>query len=87
MQREPQLLRNFIQRRYDGPEENTEELVNGILPENLLVERIIAQKTTVHGQMYLTKWRGLAYSETTWESESDLKDDQVRVKSIMTKCM
>ena len=78
MQEKPQLLRNFIQRRHDGPSDEFEELVDGILPENLLVERVIAQKPTVHGQLYLTKWRGLAYSETTWESEADLKDDMVR---------
>ena len=78
MQEKPQLLRNFIQRRHDGPGEASEELVDGILPENLLLERVFAQKPTVHGQLYLTKWRGLAYSEATWESEADLKDDMVR---------
>jgi len=78
MQEKPQLLRNFIQRRHDSPSDEFEELVDGILPENLLVERVIAQKPTVHGQLYLTKWRGLAYSETTWESEADLKNDMVR---------
>ena len=78
MQEKPQLLRNFIQRRHDGPTDDSEDLVDGVLPENLLVERVIAQKPTVHGQLYLTKWRGLAYSETTWESEADLKDSTVR---------
>ena len=77
MQEKPQLLRNFFQRRYEGPGENDDELENGILPDNLLVERVIAQKTTVHGQLYLTKWRGLAYSEATWEPEKDLQHDQV----------
>ena len=78
MQQKPQLLRNFIQRRHEGPGDEPEELVHGILPDNLLVERVIAQKPTVHGQLYLTKWRGLTYSEATWESEADLKDDMVR---------
>ena len=57
-------------------------MVDGILPDNLLVERVIAQKATVHGQLYLTKWRGLAYSETTWESEADLKDDVVMLMQL-----
>ncbi|KAL0045080.1 hypothetical protein WJX82_007731 [Trebouxia sp. C0006] len=82
MQEKPQLLRNFIQRRHDGPSDESEELVDGILPENLLVERVIAQKPTVHGQLYLTKWRGLAYSETTWESEADLKDNMNHVEAF-----
>ncbi|KAL0028186.1 hypothetical protein WJX79_000439 [Trebouxia sp. C0005] len=82
MQQKPQLLRNFIQRRHEGPGDEPEELVHGILPDNLLVERVIAQKPTVHGQLYLTKWRGLTYSEATWESEADLKDDMNHVEAF-----
>lgn len=73
----PQLLRNFIQRRHDGSIDEFGDLVNGIHPDSLLVERVIAQKSTLHGQHYLTKWRSLAYSESTWEPEEDLKDDKV----------
>lgn len=77
LQLKPQLLRNFIQRRHDGSNDEFGDLVNGIHPDSLLVERVIAQKSTLHGQLYLTKWRGLAYSEATWETENDLKDDKV----------
>ena len=73
----PQLLRNFIQRRHDGGDDEFGELVNGIHPDSLLVERVIAQKSTLHGQLYLTKWRSLAYCESTWESEENLRDDKV----------
>lgn len=51
--------------------------MHGIHPDSLLVERVIAQKSTLHGQLFLTKWRSLAYSESTWEVEEDLKDDKV----------
>ena len=77
MELKPQLLRNFIQRRHDGSNDEFGELVNGIFPDSLLVERVIAQKATVHGQLYLTKWRSLPYSEATWESEEDLREDMV----------
>lgn len=77
LQLKPQLLRNFIQRRHDDGIDEFGDLVNGIHPDSLLVERVIAQKSTLHGQLYLTKWRGLAYTEATWETEEDLKDDKV----------
>lgn len=73
----PQLLRNFIQRRHDGSIDEFGDLVNGIHPDSLLVERLTAQKSTLHGQLYLTKWRSLAYSESTWESEEALRNDKV----------
>ena len=85
LQLKPQLLRNFIQRRQDGSNNEFGDLVNGIHPDSLLVERLIAQKPTVHGQLFLTKWRGLPYSETTWESEQDLKDDAVSWQSHLNK--
>ena len=77
LQHKPQLLRNFIQRRHDGSNDEFGDLVNGIHPDSLLVERVIAQKSTVHGQLYLTKWRSLAYSDATWETEEDLMEDKV----------
>ena len=73
----PQLLRNFIQRRHDSSNDEFGVLVNGVHPDSMLVERVIAQKSTLQGQLFLTKWRSLAYSESTWESEEDLKDDKV----------
>lgn len=77
LEQKPQLLRNFMQRRHDGSNDEFGDLVNGIHPDSLLVERLIAQKSTLHGQQFLTKWRGLAYSESTWESEEALKNDKV----------
>lgn len=48
-----QLVRNFVQRRaVDGVDE---ELTEGIHPDWLQVERIIAQRTTVRGLDYLVK--------------------------------
>lgn len=77
LEQKSQLLRNFIQRRHDSSNDEFGDLVNGIHPDSLLVERLIAQKSTLHGQQYLTKWRSLAYSESTWESEEALKNDKV----------
>lgn len=72
----PQLLRNFQQRLLDGGQDEFGELQNGIHPDTLLVDRVIAQKSSMKGTMYLTKWCGLPYSESTWESETDLQDDK-----------
>lgn len=41
------------------------------------VERIIAHRKEDGRTQYLTKWKGLEYSEATWEDESDLQDDKV----------
>ena len=76
-QQKPQLLRNFQQRLLDGTLDEFGELENGIHPETLHVDRVIAQKTSLKGYQYLTKWCGLPYSESTWESEADLKGDKV----------
>lgn len=50
------------------------------------MERVIAQNQTVKGIVYLTKWRGLPYSESTWESPADLKDDTVDVFDTVDWC-
>lgn len=76
----PALLRNFQQRLLDGIQDEFGELQNGIHPDTLLVERVIAQKSLLKGTLYLTKWRGLPYSESTWESETDLKDDKASLQ-------
>jgi len=45
----------------------------------LQVDRIISYYQ--RDNTYLVKWRGLNYNESTWESEDDLKDDQVSFSS------
>lgn len=39
----------------------------GILPENLIVHRVIAHRENGRNIEYLTKWRGLDYSKCTWQ--------------------
>ena len=55
----PQLLRNFMQRRASGEEDNDPDMVNGIHPDWLLVHRVIAKKQTLCDTQYLTKWCAL----------------------------
>lgn len=61
----------------DGSLDEFGELENGIHPKTLHVDRVIAQKTSLKGYQYLTKWCDLPYSESTWEPEADLKGDKV----------
>ncbi|KAK9793449.1 hypothetical protein WJX73_007753 [Symbiochloris irregularis] len=78
-----QLVRNFMQRRaVDGRDE---ELVEGIHPDWLLVERVIGQHTTVRGTDYLIKWCGLGYAEATWMSAEALTDDQAHVERFLER--
>ena len=57
-----------------------DELVEGIKPAWLEVERVIAERqagTGVGGEarmQYLCKWRDLPYSNCTWEDEADIAD-------------
>lgn len=39
---------------------------------------MIARRTRNGRPQYLTKWRGLGYSESTWETERALAQEQVR---------
>jgi len=41
------------------------------------VDRVIGRRTRNGRPQYLTKWRGLGYAESTWESERALEQDQV----------
>ncbi|KAK9815748.1 hypothetical protein WJX72_008847 [[Myrmecia] bisecta] len=76
-----QLLRNFIQKRADGGLDTSGELTNGVHPDWLLVDRVIAHRMIRDGSVqYLTKWRGLSYSESTWEAEKDLKHDKAHLQ-------
>ncbi len=52
----PQLLRNFVQRRAHGEEENDPDIVDGIHPDWLKVHRVIAKKQYLHNTKFLTKW-------------------------------
>jgi hypothetical protein len=73
-----QLLRNFMYRRDRGLEDDEYgELQNGIHPDWLLVERVIAQRGGPKNKEFLVKWCGQSYSETTWEPEAQLSNDQV----------
>ena len=50
---------------------------NGVAPEWLQVERVIGKRDAQSGTEYLVKWRDLPYTETTWETEAELKEDKV----------
>ena len=66
MKGKPQLVRNFMQRRASEPADD--ELVNGIHPNWLVVERVIAQNMTVRRHEYLVKCVPLLL---LWRSVSD----------------
>ena len=53
------------------------EMVHGILPEWLEVERVVDR--CPRSKQYFVKWCGLPYTEATWEDPEDLQEDQVRV--------
>ncbi|KAH7617240.1 putative Chromodomain-helicase-DNA-binding protein 7 [Nannochloris sp. 'desiccata'] len=72
-----QLVRNFEKKAVDGFIDPYGDLVNGIHPSWLEVDRILAAKETSRlGQRYLVKWRGLGHSEATWERASALEESQ-----------
>lgn len=53
-------------------------LEDAIHEDWLKVHRVIGRKCTNRGcYKYFVKWKGLPYSESTWEMQEDLKDDQV----------
>ena len=52
-----------------------EEMNEQLFEQYTLVERVIAARTGEgHSQEYLCKWRGLPYSECTWEDSSRIAD-------------
>lgn len=46
-------------------------------PTLVQVDRLIAQRTRLGRRQFLVKWRGLGYSECTWEKEAALKEERV----------
>jgi hypothetical protein len=79
-----QLLRNFIYRRdHDLEDEEYGELQNGIHADWLLVERVIAHRGGPIDKEFLVKWCGQSYSETTWEPEAQLSNDQVYTPELL----
>ena len=72
-----QLVRNFEKKAADGFVDPYGDLIDGVHPNWLEVDRVIAAKETSRlGLRYLVKWRGLGYSETTWESASALEESE-----------
>ncbi|KAL4858846.1 Chromodomain-helicase-DNA-binding protein 6 [Chlorella vulgaris] len=74
-----QLLRNFQKKKAAGEIDPYGDLVNGIHPDWLKVDRVIAQRSRLGRRSYLVKWRGLGYAESTWESEKDLAAEEVHI--------
>ncbi|KAL0051035.1 hypothetical protein WJX82_000961 [Trebouxia sp. C0006] len=48
------------------------DMVNGIDPLWVLVDRVISQQEKKGNVQYLVKWKGLGYDESTWETPADL---------------
>lgn len=81
-----QLLRNFMQRRNSSDENDSDEegLVNGINPDWMVVDRVIAQRGKGANLEYLVKWCQLSYSEATWEAAKHLTLPEDKVCSLRT---
>lgn len=80
----PQLLRHFLRRlddlhRIDG---NLGDKVDSpaFNPLYVQVDRIIGAEQRGRKKCYLVKWRGLPYSESTWEPEDSLLGDKNAIK-------
>ncbi|KAJ7562204.1 hypothetical protein O6H91_03G058800 [Diphasiastrum complanatum] len=74
-----QLLRNFLRRmdmlqRWDG---HPGDIQDGPAfdPRYLIVDRIIAKEQRGRKKHFLVKWKGLSYSESTWESEDSMQQE------------
>ncbi|KAL4423047.1 hypothetical protein ABPG77_002081 [Micractinium sp. CCAP 211/92] len=75
-----QLLGNFLKRQAAGELNPYGDLISGVAPQHLQVDRIIAHRVRNGRTLYLTKWQGLGYAEATWEDrERDLADDQAHI--------
>lgn len=71
------LLRAFEKRANEGSIDPYGDLEDGVHPDWLCIDRIISDyHLPGFGHRYLVKWRGLSYSDSTWESESALKSDE-----------
>lgn len=68
-----QLLRNYIKRQRDSADcVDDSDLVDGIHPDYVDIDRIIAKRVQNGEVQYFVKWRGLGYGESTWESQDEL---------------
>eukprot|EP00054_Salpingoeca_dolichothecata_P027756 m.205042 g.205042 ORF g.205042 m.205042 type:complete len:1100 (+) comp26041_c0_seq2:232-3531(+) len=57
-------------------EDDEDEWTHGVKRVWTQAQRIICSRVGVDGTEYLVKWQGLGYSEITWETAEELKDDQ-----------
>eukprot|EP00741_Cyanophora_paradoxa_P023825 tig00021623_g23013.t1 len=94
-------LRNFLEELEEEEEEEAgaasaeaaelalgedEGAVNGIRPEWLEVERVLARRGGEGAHEFLCKWRALPYSESTWEAAADiLPAFQAQVESFLVR--
>jgi hypothetical protein len=72
-----QLLRNFQKKKAAGEVDPYGDLVQGVHPDWVQVDRVIAHRCRLGRTSYLVKWRGLGYAESTWEAERDLAGEEV----------
>lgn len=72
-----QLVRNFEKKASEGAIDPYGDLIDGVHPNWLEIDRVIASKETSRlGLRHLVKWRGLGYSEATWETSSALEESE-----------
>lgn len=79
-----QLLRNFLHRRnVIGADEDEDDrnagIVNGVNPDWMVIDRVIAQDGKGADLDYLVKWCSLPYSECTWEPAKQLSFPEDKV--------
>ncbi|KAH7441097.1 hypothetical protein KP509_03G025400 [Ceratopteris richardii] len=83
----PQLLRHFWRRLTDlGREEGNvieKEGSPAFNPAYVRVDRIIASEQRGRKRLFLVKWQGLSYSESTWEEEDALVYDKAAMKRFL----
>ncbi|GMH41988.1 hypothetical protein BSKO_09907 [Bryopsis sp. KO-2023] len=76
-----------LMRAYMARNENLAEGEKPIDEEWLLVDRVIGRKYDRQGGThFLVKWKHLPYSEASWETEDDLKEDQEAIARFRKYC-
>lgn len=69
------LVRNFDKKRRSGELDPYGDCVDGVHPDWLTIDRVLAHKdSSIRGRLFLVKWRGLGYAESTWEPDTVLAD-------------
>jgi len=58
-----------------------QEYINGIRPQWLQAQRVIASRTKYGVEELLVKWTGLPYNECTWESEEGKRQPHIRART------